>query len=103
GAFTSMLLRLGGTHLAVANVLTAYVDGSARIVAAALAGMFVVGVVKADLLVGAAKQSRALLLVLCAVGGASERFVPGLIGQIEGAFPTKGEAHSTTTTISPTH
>jgi len=102
GAFLSTLLRLGDVRLDVfAAPLGIYVNGAAPIVAATIGGALVAGAVKANLVAIAANQSRALLLVMCAVSGTSERLVPSLINKVEVALPVSQDT-SLTASVTPT-
>jgi hypothetical protein len=88
GALLSTLLRLGDLKLDIfTSPLGNLVNGAAPIVAAALGGALVAGAIKANLVALAANNSRALLLVVCAISGTSERLVPSLINKVDVSIP----------------
>jgi hypothetical protein len=92
GAFLSTPLRIGDVRLDIFAAPTGhYVNGAVPIVAAAIGGALVAGAVKANLVASVANQSRALLLVMCAVSGTSERLVPSLIDKVELALPISAD------------
>lgn len=97
GALFSVLSRTKDIALdAAAGKSIHRLESAARIVAGSLGGLVIALAIKGNLLLGFIKSvdhSLAALLAICMVAGASERFVPSFIKQVEGSIsayrPTK--------------
>ncbi len=88
GAFMSILSRTSKIEMeAGAGEWIHQIEGGARILAGTVGAVFVSLLIKANVVLGLINTGDArglsYLLLLCLVAGFSERFVPGLIHQIE--------------------
>jgi len=87
GALVSILERLPRIQVeASAGRLVHFLEGGGRVLMGMAGGFVAALAVNADLLFAITKSSghhRALLLMICISAGASERFLPGLIKQVE--------------------
>ncbi|HSS19885.1 MAG TPA: hypothetical protein VLL54_07415 [Pyrinomonadaceae bacterium] len=87
GALMSVITRSNQISMdAAAGWKIHYLEASARIFVGVIGAFFIALAIKANLVLGSVNtvNSLPLLLAICIVAGASERFVPDLIKQIEG-------------------
>jgi hypothetical protein len=97
GALISIITRSEKIYVNIsAGKYLHFLETAARIVVGILGGVLAALAVKADILLGIFKSSKeplALLLIVCFVAGASERFVPSIIKHVEGMIE-KGKKES---------
>ena len=94
GALIFILGRFSQIEMnAAGGLLIHCLESAARIVTGILGSLLVALAIKANIVLGLANSSGhefALLLLLCVVGGASERLVPSLIEQMEASIVVNG-------------